>query len=119
MNYEELVKDHAPEMIDRLIKEVVKKNPADIFFNFEEEDQWAIITMHDYKEDKEISLRLHPGDVFDLHLGYYDEDDEFFEIVKVLSEQEKGAIPEGLKKLMRKVLADEEGMRVPGNLLSK
>ena len=119
MNYEDLVKDHATQMIDLLIKDMVKKSTVEIFFNFEEEDQWSILTMHDYKEDKEISLRLHPGDVFDLHLGYYDEEDEFFEIVKVLSEQEKKAIPDGLKKLMRKVLADEEGMRVPGNLLSK
>jgi hypothetical protein len=28
-------------------------------------------------------------------------------------------IPNGLKKVMGKVLADEQGMRLPGNFLSK
>ncbi|HLK27373.1 MAG TPA: hypothetical protein VKT28_02245 [Puia sp.] len=119
MTYEELVKNHSGEMIEKLVTEVVSKNPVEVLFNYEDEDQWSIITMHVYEEDKEISIRLHANDVYELHFGYYDDDDEFFEIVKPFTEEEKKILPEGLKKVMKKVLADERGMRLSGNFLSK
>jgi hypothetical protein len=77
------------------------------------------VSIHNYDEDKEYSLRLQGGDNFQLCLGYYDENDEFFEIFQPLLEDEKKLIPSGLKKIMMKVLADEEGMRVPGSLVFK
>src|SRR6266700_7640083 len=116
---EELVKNHSAEIIEKLVTEVLTKEPVEIHFNFENDDQWAIITMHVYEEDKEISLRLHHDDLYDLHFGYYDDDDEFFEIVQALTEEEKKIIPERLKKVMKKVLADEEGIRLPVNFLSR
>ena len=119
MTYEELVKNHSAEIIEKLIQEVISKDPVEILYNFEDDDQWAIITMHVYEEDKEISIRLHVNDHYDLHLGYYDDEDEFFEIVKPLSEEEKKILPEGLKKVMKKVLSDEEGLRLSGNFLSR
>jgi hypothetical protein len=119
MTYEELVKNHAGEMVERLVTDVITKDAVEIRFEFEDDDQWAIITMHIYEEDKEISLRLHANDRYELHFGYYDDDDEFFEINKPLTEEEKKVIPKGLQKLMGKVLADERGMRLPGNFLSK
>jgi hypothetical protein len=119
MTNEELVKNHSGEMIEKLLTEVISKDPVEIRFEFEDNDQWSIISMHIYEEDKEISLRLHTGDRYELYFGYYDDDDEFFEITQLLTPEEKMMIPKGLQKLMGKVLADEQGMRLPGNFLSK
>ena len=119
MNYEELVKNHAGKMIERLVTDVVTKNPVEIRFDFEDDDQWSVISMHIYEEDKEISIRLHANNRYELHFGYYDDDDEFFEITKTLTEDERDMIPKRLQKVMEKVLADEKGMRMPGNFLSR
>jgi hypothetical protein len=96
MNYEELVKNHSGELIEKLVTHVVSQDPVEVLFNFEDNDQWAIISMHQYEEDE----------------------DEFHEIVHVLNETELEQLPDGLKKVMRKVVDDEKGMRLPGNFLS-
>ncbi len=119
MNYEELVKNHAGEMIEKLLTEVIGKDAVEIRFEFEGNEQWSVVTMHIYEEDKEISLRLHANDRYDLYFGYYDDADEFFEIIQPLTPEEIKIIPKGLQKLMGKVLADERGMRLPGNFLSR
>jgi len=119
MNNEELVKNHSAEMIEKLITEVIRKEAAEIRFEFEDNDQWSVISLHIYEEDKEISLRLHSGDRYNLYFGYYDDDDEFHEIIKPLTPEEKKIIPKGLQKVMAKVLADEQGMRLPGDFLSR
>ncbi len=119
MDYQELVQNHSSELIDKLVGYVVSKDPVEILFNFEEDDQWSIISMHQYEEDLEISIRLHPNGIYDLYVGYYDDEDEFFEIVHVLNEAEIEQLPQGLKKLMKKVVEDEKGMRIAGNFLSK
>ena len=119
MDYKELVQNHSSELIDKLVGYVVSKDPVEILFNFEEDDQWAIISMHQYEEDLEISLRLHPNGIYDLYVGYYDDEDEFFELVHLLTEPEIAQLPEGLKKLMKKVVEDEKGIRISGNFLSK
>lgn len=119
MTYEELVRNHSGDMIEKLVTEVITKEAAEIRFEFEDNDQWSIITMHIYEEDKEISLRLHANDRYELYFGYYDDEDEFHEITKDLTPEEKKIIPKGLQKVMGKVLADEQGMRLPGNFLSR
>jgi hypothetical protein len=119
MTYEELVKNHAGEMIEKLVVDVVSKEAIEVRFEFLDDDQWSIISMHVYEEDQEISLRLHPGDRYELYFGYYDDKDEFFEIMQDLTSEEKKIIPKGLQKVMTKVLADERGMRLPGNFLSR
>ena len=119
MNYEELVKNHAGEMIEKLVTEVISKDAVEIRFEFEDNAQWAVVSMHIYEEDKEISLRLHAEDRYELYFGYYDDEDEFFELTQPLTAEEKKVIPNGLRKLMKKVLDDEQGMRIPGNFLSK
>jgi hypothetical protein len=118
MTYEELVKDHSGELIEKLVTEVLNKETVDIRFEFEDEDQWSMISMHIYEEDKEISLRLHANDRYDLCLGYYDDKDDFFEIIQNLTPEEKNSLPKKLKKVMEKVLSNEQGMRIPCNLLS-
>jgi hypothetical protein len=54
-----------------------------------------------------------------LQFGYYDDDDEFIELLQPLSQTEVDMVPKKLQKVMVKVLASEEGMRLPGNFLSK
>jgi hypothetical protein len=119
MTYEDLVKNHAGEMVEKLVTDVISKDAAEVRFEFEDDDQWSIISMHIYEEDKEISLRLHANDRYELYFGYYDDEDEFFEITQALTTDEIKIIPKGLQKVMGKVLADERGMRLPGNFLSK
>jgi hypothetical protein len=119
MTYEQLVKDHAGEMIEKLVTEVMNKDMVEIRFEFEGNEQWAVIAMHIYEEDKEIALRLHADDRNELYFGYYDDADEFFELTHPLTIEEKKIIPKGLQKVMQKVLTDEQGMRLPGNFLSR
>jgi hypothetical protein len=119
MNNEELVKNHSAELIQNLVTEVIAKEKIEIRFEFEDNEQWSVVTTFVDEEDKEISLRLHANDLFNLYVGYYNDDDEFLEIIQPLTAEEKKIIPKGLRKIMEKVLADEQGMRVPGNLLSK
>jgi len=119
MTFEELVKDHSADVIEKFITEVLSKDPIEIRFDFLKEDQWSIVTTHQYEEDREISVRLHLNDYYDLYFGYYDDEDEFIEIVHPLTEEEKNILPLKLRKLMKKVLDDEQGMRIPNNFLSR
>ena len=119
MTNEERVKSYSGEMIKKLVADAISKKTVEIRFEFEDNDQWSILTMHDYEKDHEISIRLHANDLYDLHFGYYDDDDEFKEIIQKLTPEEKKSIPNGLQKVLGKVLADEQGMRLPGSLLSK
>ena len=119
MTFEELIKNHSAEVIEKLITEVLTNDPVEIHFDFLDQDQWSIITTHQYEEDKEISLRLHPNDYYDLYFGYYNEEDEFIEIIQPLTEEEKKILPVRLMKVMKKVLNDEQGMSIPNNFLSR
>ena len=119
MTFEELIKNHSADVIEKLITEVLSKDSIEVHFDFLEEDQWSIITTHQYEEDKEISVRLHLNDYYDLYFGYYNDEDEFIEIVQPLTEEEKKILPARLIKVMKKVLADEQGMRIPNNFLSR
>jgi len=119
MTNEELVKNHSSELIEKLVTEVVSKDPVEVRFEFVDNDQWAVISMHNYEEDKEISLRLHSNNRYELYFGYYDDEDEFFEILQPVVPEEIDIIPKRLQKVMSKVLADERGMRLPGNFLSR
>jgi hypothetical protein len=118
MTIEVLVKEHSDELIADLIKWATGKAPIDIRFEDLDEDQCAIITLFDYKGDKELSLRLHLNDVYDIHIGHYDDTDEFIEIAEPLSNTQKATLPEKLKKVMKKVLNDESGIRLPGSFLA-
>lgn len=119
MTFEELIKNHSAEVIEKMVTEVMTNNPVEVHFDFLEQDQWAIITTHQYEEDREISLRLHPNDYYDLYFGYYNDADDFIEIIQPLTEEEKKILPPRLQKVMKKVLEDEQGMRIPNHLLSK
>lgn len=119
MTFDELVKNHSAELIEKVLTDVLEETHTEIRFDFQDNDQWAVISTHQYEEDKEISIRLHLKDKYTLVFGYYDDDDEFFEVVHVLTEEEKQAIPDCLKKVMKKVVADEQGLRVASELLTR
>jgi hypothetical protein len=118
MTFEELIEHHSADLIEKLVTEILSKDAVEVRFDFFEQDQWAIITSHQYEEDKEISLRLHPNNYYDLYFGYYNDDDDFIEIVKPLTETEIKILPVKLIKVMKKVLIDEKGMRIPNNFFS-
>jgi len=119
MTNEEMVKNYSAEMIEKMVTDIISTAKVEVRFEFEDNEQWSVVSTFVDDEDKEISLRLHADDLFQLYVGYYDADDEFLEILQPLKEEEKKIIPKGLRKIMRKVLDDEEGMRVPGHLLGK
>ncbi len=117
--YEELVKNNPGSLVEQIVKEVVSKKAVDIHFEEEDDEQWAIVKVYKENEDQEMAVRLVSGDKWVLQFGYYDADDEFIELLQPLTQPEITLIPLGLQKVMRKVLASEEGLRVPGNLLSR
>lgn len=119
MTFEELIKNHSADLIEKLVTEILSNDSIEIHFDFLDEDQWAIITTHQYEDDRQISLRLHPNDFYDLYFGYYDDEDEFITIVHELTDEEKKILPEKLRKIMKKVVDDEQGLRIPGNFLSR
>jgi len=117
--YEELVKNSPGSVVEEIVKELVKKKAVDVHFEEDDDQQWAGVKVHKEDEDQEIAIRLQSGDNWVLQFGYYDQDDDFIELLQPLTQAETDLIPLALQKVMRKVLASEEGLRVPGNLLSK
>ena len=118
MNYEALVNDETEKLIQKLVSDIRNKKAVDVRFEFVNNDQWSVVSIYMDEQDDELALRLHPGDSYELYVGYYDEEDELREVTKMISDEEKKGIPKGLQKVMGKVLSDEEGLRVPGSLLS-
>jgi len=119
MTNEELIRQHPDTLVKKIVEEVVGAKAVDIHFEDEDDAQWAVVKTHNYDEDKEMALRLLSKDNWVLQLGYYDDDDEFIELVQPLTQPEIDLIPSGLQKVMLKVLASEEGLRVPGSFLAK
>jgi hypothetical protein len=117
--FQELVSKQPGTLVEKIVAEVVNKKAVDIHFEEEDDNQWAIVKLHDDNEDQEMGIRLLSGDKWVLEFGFYDDEDEFIELLQPLAPPEITLIPQGLQKVMRKVLSSEEGLRVPGNLLSK
>lgn len=117
MMLEILVKDRGNELIAKLVTWATGNARIEIRFEDDDDDQWSVFTLYDYDGDKELSLRLHANDLFELHVGCYDDEDEFIEATETLSAAQKKMLPEKLKKVMKKVLEDEKGLRLPGSLM--
>ena len=118
MTYEELVKKHPGSLVEKIVTEVVNKDTVEIHFEDEDDESWAVIKVHVYEEDKEMALRLLSDGSWVLKFGYYDDEDEFIELLQPLTQLEIDLIPKGLQKVMRKVVSSEEGLRLAGNFLS-
>ncbi len=118
MTYEELAKNHPGSLVEKIVTEALSKEATDVYFEDHEDDQWATVKVHLYEEDKEMAIRLLPENKWVLQFGYYDDDDEFIELIQPLSPTEIDRIPKSLQKVMVKVLASEEGLRVPASFFS-
>lgn len=118
MTYEELVKKHPGSLVEQIVKEVVSKDIVEVQFEDEDDELWAVIKVHIYAEDKEMAIRLLSDNRWVLQFGYYDDKDDFIELLQPLTQTEIDLIPKGLQKVMQKVVSSEEGLRLPGNLLS-
>jgi hypothetical protein len=119
MTYEELVKKHPGSLVEKMVTEVVNKDTVEVYFEIQDDEQWSVIKVHVYEEDKEMALRLLSESRWVLQFGYYDDDDEFIELLQPLTQPEIDLIPKGLQKVMQRVLVSEEGLRLPGNFLSR
>jgi len=119
MTYEELVRQHPGSLVEKIVTEVLNKNSVEVHFEMQDDEEWAVIKLHLYEEDKEMALRLLSEDRWVLQFGYYDDDDEFIELLQPLARLEIDLIPKGLQRVMLKVLTSEEGLRLPGNFLSR
>ena len=119
MTYEELLKKHPGSLVEKIVTEVVNKDTVEVHFEIEDDDQWSVIKVHIYEEDKEMALRLLSEGRWVLQFGYYDDEDEFIELIQPLTQPEIDLIPKGLQKVMLRVLVSEEGLRLPGNFLSR
>lgn len=117
MHYEALLKDDPVQLVKKLLTELSGKKGVDVRFEFVDNDQWAVVSVYMDEEDNELSLRLHHNGHFELYVGYYDEEDELQELSKTLTSEEIQHIPKSLQKVMGKVVADEEGLRVSGSIL--
>lgn len=119
MTYEELVRKHPGSLVEKMVTEVVNKDTVEVHFEIEDDDQWSVIKVHVYEEDKEMSLRLLSEGRWVLQFGYYDDEDEFIELIQPLTQPDIDLIPKRLQKVMQRVLVGEEGLRLPGNFLSR
>jgi len=118
-NYEEQVRQNPGSFVQKIVSEIVKEKAVDVHFEIEDDGQWAVVKIHIYDQDQEMALRLISQGSWVLQFGYYDDEDDFIEVLQPLAQPEIDLIPKGLQKVMLKVLASEEGLRVPGSLLSK
>jgi hypothetical protein len=118
MSQQEMVKKQAAEMVQRVLNESFAKKTFDIRYDYNEQEEWSVITIHT-KEDNEISVRMYGPEEYALYYGYYDEEDEFHEVLLVLPEEIKATIPKPLHNAMEKVLHEESGIKLPGNFMNK
>src|SRR5690349_1204778 len=96
--YEELVRNQSGSLVEQIVTAVVKQKSVDIHFEEEDDQQWAIVKMYKEAEDQELAIRLQTGDKWILQLGYYDDDDEFIELLQPLTQPDIDRIPQALQK---------------------
>jgi hypothetical protein len=118
MTNEEQLRQQPGSLVQQMVTELAGAKAVDVQFETEDDTEWAVVKTHNYDEDTEMSLRLLSKDKWVLQLGYYDKKDDFIELLQELTGKETALIPTGLQKIMLKVLASEEGLRVPGSVLN-
>lgn len=118
MQFEEILKADAPA-ITRFILNWAAAQPAiDIQHDEDEnEEAFAYIVHFHEDDDQQVAFRLFADGNGYVYTGYYNEKDDFIDNSIKLSNHELEALPANFLKLLKKVLADEEGMRVPGKVL--
>jgi hypothetical protein len=117
--YEQLVKSKPGTFVERIVTEVLNKDTVEVHFDADDDEPAAVIKIHIYDEDIEMAVCLLTEGKWVLQFGYYDDEDDFHEIHQPLTQTDIDVIPKGLQKVMLKVLVSEEGLRVPGDFLSR
>ncbi|BAV06564.1 hypothetical protein SAMN05421788_107228 [Filimonas lacunae] len=117
--YEEQLRQSPGTLLQKLLKELADTKAFDVHFEEMEDESGAVVKVNDYEEDTETALRLLLQGRWALSFGYYNEKDDFIELLQPLEQAEISLIPNGLQKGMLKVLESEEGLRLPGILLTK
>lgn len=118
MKHEDLVRKQPGSLVEKIVKEIAGKDSVEVHFEDEDDQLWSVVKVHNYDEDTEMSLRLLSDNKWILQFGYYDDEDEFNELLQPLSQTEIDLIPKGLQKVMIKVLVSEEGLKVPVKVIS-
>ncbi|MGX5820890.1 hypothetical protein ACWKWU_22020 [Chitinophaga lutea] len=119
MNYAKIIKTQSSELIEQLLKTLSGKSAFEARYDYNDDEQWSVVTMHTEENDDEISLRLYEGGRWFLYIGYYDEEDDFHELLQELAPEVTASIPKALQNAMEKVRTDEQGLRLPGEILKK
>lgn len=117
--YEEQLRQHPGTVLQKLLKELGETKAFEVHFEDDEDESCAVVKVNDYDEDTETALRLLLQGRWVLAFGYYNEKDDFIELIQPIGNTEVSLIPNGLQKGMLKVLESEEGLRLPGLILSK
>ncbi|GGH69019.1 hypothetical protein HNQ91_002724 [Filimonas zeae] len=117
--HEERLKQQSGAILQDMLKELAATKAFDVHFEEGDDDSYAVVKTNDYDEDTETALILLSQSRWILSLGYYNEKDDFIELFQPLSQTEIALIPNGLQKGMLKVLESEDGLRLPGVLLTK
>lgn len=111
------IKNNTSEIVENTLTTLLTESYIEVKFDFFKQDSWSYIVYNNYDEDKEFAIRFHKSNIFDVLVGYYDDEDEYHEIIEILTEEQVLQIPDGLRKVMKKVVLDEDGLRVPTQLL--
>src|SRR6185312_139153 len=90
---EELARKEPGTVVGKIMEEVLQKKAVDVHFEEEDDQQWAIVKVHNEEEDLELGIRLYSGEKWALQIGYYDDEDEFIERLQPLGESEIVLIP--------------------------
>lgn len=117
--HEQQLRQHPDTLVKKIVAELLKKKAFEVHFESEDDTDWSVVKIHDDNEDTEMGIRLVAQDQWHLQFGYYDDEDEFIELTQPLTQKEIDLIPKPLQKAMLKVLAGEEGLRLPGTFLTK
>jgi hypothetical protein len=57
-------------LVEKIVTELLSKDAVDVHFEDEDDEQWAVIKVHIYEEDKEMALRLLSDNSWILQFGY-------------------------------------------------
>lgn len=119
MDYQKEINNNPNSLLKKLVTGIRAKKAVDVRHEFDRNSHWAVISVYVDDQDNELALRLYSSGNYELYVGYYDDEDELQEISRTLADDEKKEIPQNMKKVMSKVVVDEEGLRVPADILVK
>jgi hypothetical protein len=118
MQFADILKADATVLADFILKWAADQPAVDIQHDEDEnEEPYSYIVHFHEEDDQQVAFRLYADGTGHIYIGYYNEKDDFIETFRHLTAAQLHALPANFLKLLKKVLSDEEGMRVPGKVL--